>query len=48
MQQSNGGMMESLEEENDNDSQEDVFDEGEDIANRKMPHLANISGSIPN
>lgn len=40
--------MESLDEENDNESQEDVFDEGEDIFNRRMPHLVNISGSIPN
>jgi hypothetical protein len=36
-----------LNEENENDSQEDVFDEG-DISNRRLPHLANISGSIPN
>jgi len=41
--------MESLNEEQDEGgSQEDVFDEGDDISNRKMPHLVNINGSIPN
>jgi len=27
---------------------EDVFDEGEDIMNRRLPILANVHGSIPN
>lgn len=29
-------------------SQEDVFDEGEDVINRRLPIVVNINGSIPN
>ena len=29
-------------------SQEDVFDEGEDVLNRRLPIVVNINGSIPN
>mmetsp|Transcript_16107 Transcript_16107/g.21829 ORF Transcript_16107/g.21829 Transcript_16107/m.21829 type:complete len:164 (+) Transcript_16107:1898-2389(+) len=29
-------------------SQEDVFDEGEDVLNRRLPIVVNINGSVPN